>query len=612
MAVLLTGATGFIGSRVLALLVAQGERVRVLVRPATLAREGVASDLAKHPGVEVVSADFTDETLVARAAEGVDVIFHLAWQWKRGGNPGAESDSSAADAGNTAALERNVDAANCLLAAGSAQGVRRFVFTSSVAVYGPPAMIRQFPITENTDVILGEHGNSPFVQYYMAPKIAIEHMIRSYSKSGLEYVILRPSVVYGPHAPFAERLVQKALAAARWTSPEAASGKWQMVHVDDLAQAVVLAGTVPEAKNLEFNIAGAEVATEEDIKKMIWAAASAEWPDAEPVSPGRARFASYRFPRYDISRAGRVLKYVPQIPLRDGMREVVATVLSLSGKSRTGDGVPAATEPSPSPHRSPGSGAAAARPTDAFDVREFYDDRVESEFLTDYFEHSGFWNFGYRVTGSESPREACEKLMERLLGMIGEPRGTILDVACGNGATTAHLTKHFAPAQITAINFSSRQLARAVERAPGCRFVLMDATALAFPDQSFDNVICVEAAFHFRNRDAFFREAVRVLKPQGRLVLADAVLPPGSQTQPRANYVSSAEEYRARCLASGFSAVEVTDATNQCWAAFSADLAHYTRRKLREGELTLRRFFEVMLWLRHLGPERYLLASCQK
>jgi hypothetical protein len=96
------------------------------------------------------------------------------------------------------------------------------------------------------------------------------------------------------------------------------------------------------------------------------------------------------------------------------------------------------------------------------------------------------------------------------------------------------------------------------------------------------------------------------------LVLADAVLPPGSQMQPSANYVTSAEEYRARCLASGFSAVDVIDATSQCWAAFSADLTHYVRRKLRSGEITVRRFYQVMLWLRHLGPERYLLASCVK
>ena len=614
MSVLLTGATGFIGSRVLARLVAQGERVRALVRPATLARADVASELARRPGVEVVAADLGDNAAVARATKGVDVVFHLAWQWKRNQSAGPDVDPAGAkdDRANALAIEQNLNAANTLLAAAGAFGVHRFVFTSSVAVYGHPVAIHRFPITEDADVIQGDYGSAPFMQYYMAPKIAIEHMIRSFSRQyGMEYVILRPSVVYGPHASFAERFVLKTLAAPRWVSPDAAPGKWQMVHVDDVAEAVVLAGRAPQARNLELNIAGAETATEQQIKMMIWAAASNEWPDAQPPSNDPVRFESYQFPRYNIRRAAHALNYTPRVPLRDGLDEMVAAVLAQPSMATTA-ATPAAAGRPPSPSGGTAALPGEGRPADAFDVREFYDDRVESEFLSEYFEHSGFWNFGYRVTGRERPRQACENLMERLLAIVGQPRGPILDVACGNGATTAYLTKHFATESITAINFSARQIARAVARAPGCRFVVMDATALGIAANSFDHVLCVEAAFHFQTRDDFLREAVRVLKPGGRLVLADAVLPPGSQTQPRANYVTDAEEYRARCLAGGFSDAVVTDVTGQCWSAFAADLAHYTRRKLRGGQITLRRFYEVMLWLRHLGPERYLLASCVK
>ncbi len=599
MTVLLTGATGFIGSRVLNRLVSAGENIRVLVRPATLARPEAAASLSRYAGVQIICAEFSDGDTIERAMQGVDVVFHLAWQWKRSVNAAAEGEEA-----DPAVVEHNITAAGSLLAASGANSVRRFVFTSSVAVYGPPMVIRQFPIAETADILQGDYGELPFVKYYMAPKIAIEQMIRSYARQcGFEYVILRPSVVYGPDASFASRLVRRTLAAPRWTAPDGAPGKWQMVHVDDVAQAIVLAGNVPQARNLEFNIAGAEVTTEQEMKQMIWAAASDEWPANASAPKSALRFEGYEFPRYDITRASEILGYAPQVQLREGLKEMVAAVLA----------APEATPPeSKDAPITPPAASPSPRDSDAFDIRDFYDQRIESQFLGDYFEQSGFWNFGLRVTGAETPREACENLMQRLVSMMGEKRDAILDVACGNGATTAYLAAHLGPERITAVNFSSRQIARARERAPACRFTLMDATALGFGEASFDALICVEAAFHFHTRDEFLREAVRVLKPRGTLVLADAVLPPASQTQPRVNYVKDIVEYQTRCLQAGFSAATATDATSQCWAAFAADLSHYTRRKLRAGEITLRRFFEIMLWLRHLGPERYVLACCVK
>jgi MPBQ/MSBQ methyltransferase len=91
--------------------------------------------------------------------------------------------------------------------------------------------------------------------------------------------------------------------------------------------------------------------------------------------------------------------------------------------------------------------------------------------------------------------------MEKLLAFLPKKEGTILDVACGKGATTRYLLRYFKSENVTGINISEKQLARCRENAPGCTFLLMSATELKFADESFDNISCVEAAFHFVTRE---------------------------------------------------------------------------------------------------------------
>ena len=121
----------------------------------------------------------------------------------------------------------------------------------------------------------------------------------------------------------------------------------------------------------------------------------------------------------------------------------------------------------------------------------------------EYYDSSDFFNFGYWETGTRTQKEAGENLMERLLAFIPSKRGTILDLARGKGETTRYLLHCYCPRDVTGINISYRQLEGCRQNSPRCTFVPMDATSMTFEEDSFDNIIYVEAAFHFDTRETF-------------------------------------------------------------------------------------------------------------
>ncbi len=241
-----------------------------------------------------------------------------------------------------------------------------------------------------------------------------------------------------------------------------------------------------------------------------------------------------------------------------------------------------------------------------------------------YYENSGYFNFGYWGSGATSQREASDALVDQLTGRIVGKGGRILDVACGLGASTRRLMDSYAPDMITGINISHAKIAAARARAPGCGFNVMDATVLDFPDNHFDAVICVEAAFHFDTRDGFFKEALRVLKPGGSLVLSDILYRKMCNAMvrlgrvPQANLVASIDEYSARLAAAGFTVVEVTDATDLCLGGFCRNLAGWARAERRAARMKLPRSLATavvarsLAWYFGLICRTYLLVSARK
>lgn len=103
-----------------------------------------------------------------------------------------------------------------------------------------------------------------------------------------------------------------------------------------------------------------------------------------------------------------------------------------------------------------------------------------------------------------------------------EPFEDVLDVGCGTGAVLELLNGEYPNKRLVGLDLTPGMIdvARA-KQLDNVRFVVGDAEALPFGSQSFDAVLCSNSFHHYPHPEKFFSEAVRVLRPGGRLILRD-------------------------------------------------------------------------------------------
>ncbi|MGO4524695.1 cyclopropane-fatty-acyl-phospholipid synthase family protein [Microvirga sp. 2MCAF35] len=131
--------------------------------------------------------------------------------------------------------------------------------------------------------------------------------------------------------------------------------------------------------------------------------------------------------------------------------------------------------------------------------------------------HHGLW-----TTGQETPDQAVEALIAHLAGTLALKSGQhVCDIGCGYGATAEWLAEH-CDVHVTGITLSSAQLRQAEMRAarsPLLHFTRQDWLANTFRDGTFDHVFAIESSEHMPDKQRFFNEAYRTLRPGGKLAV---------------------------------------------------------------------------------------------
>ena len=315
LSIALTGTHGFIGSALLKFAVAQEFRPRVIHR--SLGRYSAAPSLGE--ALTAFGKDRSSAVWSAEALSGVSCIVHCAGLTPKGGGLDAESEAEYDEA--------NVIATRDLAELAVTAGVHRFIFLSSarVSLTNKGEMQRDFPFGSCTNA--GDsYGNS---------KVRAEKALREISaKSGLEIVVVRPPLVYGPGV---KGNLARLLKLVRLGLPlpfSAVQNMRSLIGLDNLVDLLIRCVDHPEAAGQTFLVSdGEDLSTPDLIRHMATAMNRSPRLFPVPISllhlAGGACGKRAEIDRLvgslqiDISHTRRVLGWTPPVSVQEGIRRMV-------------------------------------------------------------------------------------------------------------------------------------------------------------------------------------------------------------------------------------------------------------------------------------------------
>jgi dihydroflavonol-4-reductase len=317
MKILVTGATGFTGGRLVRRLQSQGHAVRALVRSPTQA-ERLADD-----GIDARVGQLTRFADVLTAAQGCDQIHHLAAVYRTAGHPDSYYH------------EVNVGGTRNILEAARQLGCERVVHCSTGGVHGH---IARPPANENYAFNPGD--------VYQRTKLEAELAATTAARRGQPVTVFRPGAIYGEGDL---RFLKLFRAIQNGTFVMIGSGETRLhlVHIDDLVDGIVLCASRAEALGEVFLLAGPEVPTLNQIVRHValaldvavprlhvpvWPVYAAGWLCEQICVPlridpplHRRRVGFFTHHReFDCSKAAGVLGFRPVIAAADGIARTAA------------------------------------------------------------------------------------------------------------------------------------------------------------------------------------------------------------------------------------------------------------------------------------------------
>jgi nucleoside-diphosphate-sugar epimerase len=307
--ILVTGASGFIGRAFVTRLALSGHEV------VGLARTEFQADTARA----VVVPDYDDTANLARLAQGMDTVVHLA------------AVAHQSTTGSATEIERlfapNVRAVSSMAQASATAGVRRFILVSSIGVNGN--CTAGAPFTE-------DDAPRP-AEPYAISKWQCELALREVADQNpsMDFVIIRPPLVYGPRAPGNFGRLLHAVAGRKWLPLGQVTSQRSFIGLDNLLDFIELCALHPDARNQLYLISdGEDVSTAEFIRRIGQALGTPARLLSIPLSPVHllARLAGRGAQierlvaslQIDSGKARRQLGWTPPLSLDEGLRRAAA------------------------------------------------------------------------------------------------------------------------------------------------------------------------------------------------------------------------------------------------------------------------------------------------